>query len=207
MMNKVLTSLNTFFFVILSVSIIFSLFSIPKLDVEETKSTRVNFYEVMQQEEKSLKTYPSNKKLKKEANSTYENNDKREIDNISKIPKFEINKSHLKNEISKIKLSRERKDILRVSTIIQNRISSIWIKPNSLSDTLSAKVLINLAPSGEILNFIMTEPSTNKSFNDSILSAMNKLSFFEEILVLERKLFEENFRNFKLVFKSSGEID
>ena len=111
------------------------------------------------------------------------------------------------NEITKIKLSKEREGILRVSAIIQERISSIWIKPNSLSESLIAKVLINLAPSGEILNFSLIEPSSNNSFNESILTAMNKMTFFEEVLSLERKVFEQNFRNFNLVFKSSGEIE
>jgi len=36
---------------------------------------------------------------------------------------------------------------------------------------------------------------------------MNKITFVEEVLSLERKLFEQNFRNFNLVFKSSGEIE
>ena len=45
------------------------------------------------------------------------------------------------------------------------------------------------------------------SFNESILTAMNKMTFLEEVSFLDRKLFEENFRNFNLVFKSSGEIE
>ena len=97
-------------------------------------------------------------------------------------------------------------NIIKFSSIIQNKISSIWIKPNSLSETLSAKVLIRLAPSGEILDFELEEPSSNKSFNESILTAMSKIFFFEEIVDVDRKVFETNFRNFKLVFKSSGEI-
>jgi hypothetical protein len=36
---------------------------------------------------------------------------------------------------------------------------------------------------------------------------MNKITFVEGVLSLERKLFEQNFRNFNLVFKSSGEIE
>ena len=72
---------------------------------------------------------------------------------------------------------------------------------------LAAKVLINLAPSGEVINFKMVEPSNDKVFDESVLIAINKISFFEEVLGLDRKLFESNFRNFKLVFKSSGEIE
>ena len=206
-MNKALTSLNTFFLILLFLSLIFSMFSIPNLNIDETQSIKVNFYELIQQDEILFDPPVSNTLIKKETKKTSVINEKTKADETSIISKFKINKLDIKNEITKIKLSKERESILRVSAIIQERISSIWIKPNSLSESLIAKVLINLAPSGEILNFSLIEPSSNTSFNESILTAMNKMTFFEEVLSLERKVFEQNFRNFNLVFKSSGEIE
>jgi len=206
-MNKALTSLNTFFMILLFLSLIFSMFSIPNLNIDETQSIKVNFYELIQQDEILFDPPASNTLIKKETKKTSAINEKTNADETSIISKFKINKLDIKNEITKIKLSKEREGILRVSAIIQERISSIWIKPNSLSESLIAKVLINLAPSGEILNFSLIEPSSNTSFNESILTAMNKMTFFEEVLSLERKVFEQNFRNFNLVFKSSGEIE
>ena len=206
-MNKALTSLNTFFLILLFLSLIFSMFSIPNLNIDETQSIKVNFYELIQQDEILFDPSASNTLIKKETKKTSAINEKTNPDETSIISKFKINKSDIKNEITKIELSKEREGILRVSAIIQERISSIWIKPNSLSESLIAKVLINLAPSGEILNFSLIEPSSNTSFNESILTAMNKMTFFEEVLSLERKVFEQNFRNFNLVFKSSGEIE
>ena len=206
-MNKALTSLNTFFLMLLFLSLIFSVFSIPKLNIDETQSIKVNFYELIQLDELLLDSPASNNLIEKETKKTSAINKKTNADENSIISKFKINKLDIKNEITKIKLSKEREGILRVSAIIQERISSIWIKPNSLSESLIAKVLINLAPSGEILNFSLIEPSSNSSFNESILTAMNKMTFFEEVLSLERKVFEQNFRNFNLVFKSSGEIE
>ena len=44
-MNKALTSLNTFFLILLFLSLIFSMFSIPNLNIDETQSIKVNFYE------------------------------------------------------------------------------------------------------------------------------------------------------------------
>lgn len=206
-MNKALTSLNTFFLTLLFLSLIFSMFSVPKLNIDETQSIKINFYELIQQDNLLFDPPESNTSIKKETKKTSAINEAINVDETSIISKFKINKLDIKNEITKIKLSKERKDILRVSAIIQERISSIWIKPNSLSESLIAKVLIKLAPSGEILNFSLIEPSSNTSFNESILTAMNKMTFFEEVLSLERKLFEKNFRNFNLVFKSSGEIE
>ena len=206
-MNKALTSLNTFFLILLFLSLIFSMFSVPKLNIDETQSIKVNFYELIQQDEILLDSSAPNTFIKKETKKTSAINEITNTDETSIISKFKLNELDIKNEITKIKLSNEREEILRVSAIIQKRISSIWIKPNSLSESLIAKVLINLAPSGEILNFSLIEPSSNTTFNESILIAMNKMSFFEEVLSLERKLFEQNFRNFNLVFKSSGEIE
>ena len=206
-MNKALTSLNTFFLILLFLSLIFSMFSIPNLNIDETQSIKVNFYELIQQDEMLSDASAANTLIKKETKKTSAIKEKTNANETSIISKFKINKLDIKNEITKIKLSKEREGILRVSAIIQERISSIWIKPNSLSESLIAKVLINLAPSGEILNFSLIEPSSNTSFNESILTAMNKMTFFEEVLSLERKVFEQNFRNFNLVFKSSGEIE
>jgi len=206
-MNKALTSLNTFFLILLFLSLIFSMFSVSKLEIDETQPIKVNFYELIQQDKILSDSSAPNTLMKKETKKTSVINENINTDKASIISKFKINKLDIKNEITKIKLSKEREDILRVSAIIQERISSIWIKPNSLSESLIAKVLINLAPSGEVLNFSLIEPSSNSSFNESILTAMNKMTFFEEVLSLERRVFEQNFRNFNLVFKSSGEIE
>jgi hypothetical protein len=183
------------------------MFSVPNLNIEKKQSIKVNFYELIQQDDILLGSSARDTLVKKETKKTSAINEKIKADETSIISKFKINKLDIKNEITKIKLSKEREDILRISAIIQERISSIWIKPNSLSESLIAKVLINLAPSGEILNFSLIEPSSNTSFNESILTAMNKITFVEEVFSLERKLFEQNFRNFNLVFKSSGEIE
>ena len=206
-MNKALTGLNTFFLILLFLSLIFSVFSVPKLNIDEKQSIKVNFYELIQEDDILFDSSIPNTSIKKETKKASLNDKKAEPSEAAILSKFKINKSDIKNEISKIKLSKEREDILRVSAIIQASISSIWVKPNSLSESLTAKVSINLAPSGEILNFNLIEPSSNNSFNESILTAMNKMTFLEEVSFLDRKLFEENFRNFNLVFKSSGEIE
>tara|TARA_B100000073_G_scaffold204400_1_gene169530 strand:- start:1112 stop:1732 length:621 start_codon:yes stop_codon:yes gene_type:complete len=206
-MNRVITSFNTFFLIVLFLSLIFSIFSVPKLNIDEEQSIRVNFYELIQDDNQLFNSSIPDIGMKKETKNLSSNNKEQKVVETAIISKFKINKIDIKNEISKIKLSKEREDILRVSAIIQERISSVWIKPNSLSESLIAKVLINLAPSGEILDFDLIEPSSNNFFNESILTAMNKMTFFEEVLSLDRKLFEKNFRNFNLVFKSSGEIE
>tara|TARA_B100000674_G_C37933440_1_gene959083 strand:- start:558 stop:1178 length:621 start_codon:yes stop_codon:yes gene_type:complete len=206
-MNKILTSFNTLVLTLLFLSFVFSVFSIGTFKVNETKSIKVNFYEFIEIEEQPKRLAGAKPK------ETIQEADFNKIDQNSEPKKaldferYKLNKPDIKKELSKIKLSKEREVILKISAIIQDKISSVWIKPNSLSKILAAKVLINLAPSGEVINFEMVEPSNDKVFDESVLIAINKISFFEEVLGLDRKLFESNFRNFKLVFKSSGEIE
>ena len=193
MMNRVLTSFNTFALILLFLSFVFSVFSIKTLKVNNTKSMKVNFFELSEITE-TQKRLPRAKPIDM-------------IKEAGLIKTKKISKPDIKKELSKIKLSKERTEILKISSIIQDKISSVWIKPNSLSKILTAKVLINLAPSGEILNYELVEPSNDRIFDNSVLTAMNKISFLEEIIGIERGIFESNFRNFKLVFKSSGEIE
>jgi hypothetical protein len=206
-MNKILTSFNTFALILLFLSFVFSVFSITTLKVDETQSIKVNFYELIEitEQPKGLSgAKPKETIQEADLNKIEENSEvKKSLD----FEKYKLNKPDIKRELSKIKLSKEREVILKISAIIQDKISSVWIKPNSLSKVLATKVLINLAPSGEVINFEMVEPSNDKVFDESVLIAINKISFFEEVLGLDRKLFESNFRNFKLVFKSSGEIE
>ena len=46
--------------------------------------------------------------------------------------------------------------------------------------------------------------SGEKVFDDSALAALSKIYFITEVIGLERKYFERNFRSFNLVFKSKN---
>ena len=205
-MNKFISSFHTLLLFVIFFSLIFSIFSMPKLKVSKNESIKINFYETSELSKPSKKIVSNKKVTPIKKNKVSQESYNKNSNNLSDLLNNSFFKKDIKNEISKIQLTKEKKNIIKFSSIIQSKISSIWIKPNSLSEDLSAKVLIRLAPSGEILDFELEEPSSNKSFNESILTAMSKIFFFEEIVDVDRKVFETNFRNFKLVFKSSGEI-
>ena len=89
--------------------------------------------------------------------------------------------------------------------MIQQRINSVWKKPSLINQDIKVEININLAPSGEILNFRLLESSGNKIFDDSALSAISNISFLPEVINLDIRYFERNFRSFNLVFKSIGD--
>ena len=111
-MNKVFVSLNTVFLIILFLTLIFSVYSIPKLEISDEETIKINFYELDQikRSSKNSSSFPSSKT---------ENIDKanvnKKIDDSGtelKNQKFSIDKKDIKKEISKIKLSKERERVL-----------------------------------------------------------------------------------------------
>ena len=64
-MNKTLSSLNTFFLILLFFSLIFSIFSVPKLNVDEMQSIKVNFYELIQKDDKLINSSIPNLEINK----------------------------------------------------------------------------------------------------------------------------------------------
>jgi hypothetical protein len=48
----------------------------------------------------------------------------------------------------------------------------------------------------------MVSSSGNKTFDDSTFRALSNISFITEVIGMDRKYFEKNFRSFNLVFKS-----
>ena len=105
----------------------------------------------------------------------------------------------------KTKLLKEKREVQIRIALIQKRINSIWKKPSLINKNIQAEFVINLAPSGEILSFDLISSSGEKVFDDSALAALSKIYFITEVIGLERKYFERNFRSFNLVFKSKNQ--
>tara|TARA_B100000029_G_scaffold498590_1_gene567640 strand:- start:909 stop:1514 length:606 start_codon:yes stop_codon:yes gene_type:complete len=90
-------------------------------------------------------------------------------------------------------------EISLFSGIIQNQVMQVWQQPSSARTGLSVELLIKLVPTGEIIDVKLLKSSGNLAFDNSALNAVEKLSKFED-LNMGRKLFDNHFRNFTLVF-------
>jgi hypothetical protein len=93
----------------------------------------------------------------------------------------------------------EQNKILFFSSIIEEQIRAVWKKP-IVSEELSVELELSLVPTGEILEVNIKRPSGNGAFDRSALIAVAKLGKFEN-LSMSAKLFDDNFRNFTLIFK------
>ena len=98
----------------------------------------------------------------------------------------------------KINLNEENR-ILIFSSIIEEQIRAVWKKP-IVPEGLSVELVLSLVPTGEILDVKIKRPSGNEAFDRSALIAVARVNKFEN-LSMSAKLFDDNFRNFTLIFK------
>ena len=201
MTNNLIAFLNSIFFHLFLLAILtidFSIF-VPKPDRE--KIVPIEFVSLPRMEEVRLKKsndflskrIDDNIKVEKEIKKTVEVNKK----------KLGLNSlESLRKQIEDTKLSKEKKEVQIRISLIQKRINSIWKKPALINEDIQTEIQINLAPSGEILKYEMISSSGNKIFDDSTFRALSNISFITEVIGMDRKYFEKNFRSFNLVFKS-----
>ena len=93
----------------------------------------------------------------------------------------------------------EKIRILIFSSIIEEQIRAVWKKP-IVPEDLSVELVLSLVPTGEILDVKIKRPSGNEAFDRSALIAVARVNKFEN-LSMSAKLFDDNFRNFTLIFK------
>ena len=139
------------------------------------------------------------KKIKNIKNESLKNNFKKKesIEGLKAIDKKQLDfdsRKNLEDQIAETKLLKEKREVQIRIALIQERINSIWKKPSLINKNIQAEFVINLAPSGEILSFDLISSSGEKVFDDSALAALSNISFITEVIGLERKYFERNFR-------------
>ena len=201
MTNNLIAFLNSIFFHLFLLAILTIDFSIFTPDPVREKIVPIEFVSLPRMEEVRLKKsndflskrIDDNIKIEKESKKTIEENKN----------KLGLNSlESLRKQIEDTKLSKEKKEVQIRISLIQKRINSIWKKPALINEDIQAEIQINLAPSGEILKYEMVSSSGNKIFDDSTFRALSNISFITEVIGMDRKYFEKNFRSFNLIFKS-----
>tara|TARA_Y100000813_G_scaffold197128_2_gene181841 strand:+ start:590 stop:1201 length:612 start_codon:yes stop_codon:yes gene_type:complete len=203
MTNSFIGFLNSIFvhlFLLAILTIDFSIF-VPQKD--RINTIPIEFVTFPIEKENNLK------KIENIKNESIEKNiQKKElIEDLKVDKKKQLNfdsKRKLEDQIAETKLLKERREVQITIALIQDRINSIWKKPSLGNKNIQSEFVINLAPSGEILSFDLISSSGDKVFDESALAALSSISFITEVIGLDRKYFERNFRSFNLVFKSKN---
>ena len=203
MTNSIVGFLNSIFvhlFLFAILTIDFSIF-VPQKD--RINTIPIEFVTFPIEKENNLKKIEN---IKDE--SVEKNIQKKElIEDLKVDKKKQLNfdsKRKLEDQIAETKLLKERREVQITIALIQDRINSIWKKPSLGNKNIQSEFVINLAPSGEILSYDLISSSGDKVFDESALAALSSISFITEVIGLDRKYFERNFRSFNLVFKSKN---
>ena len=117
----------------------------------------------------------------------------------AEIETVKVEKDLLLKQILGEEIKSSVEEISYYSNLIRDQVIINWKQPSSAKKGMSAEILITLVPTGEIVQIKLTKTSGNQAFDSSALNATQKVSKFEG-LDMGRRLFDNNFRKFTLVF-------
>ena len=117
----------------------------------------------------------------------------------AEIETVKVEKDLLLKQILGKEIKSSVEEISYYSNLIRDQVIINWKQPGSAKKGMSAEILITLVPTGEIVQVKLTKTSGNQAFDGSALNAVQKVSKFEG-LDMGRRLFDNNFRKFTLVF-------
>lgn len=84
---------------------------------------------------------------------------------------------------------------------IMAQVESVWSRPPSARNGMQAVLVVNLIPTGEVVNVSVAETSGNAAFDTSAVNAVYKVERFDDLRGMSSAMFEANFRRFRLIFK------
>ena len=87
------------------------------------------------------------------------------------------------------------------SAYIMERIEANWNRPPSARRGMEVALIIQLVPTGQVINVTMVKSSGSEAFDRSAQQAVHKVGRFERLQQLDAQAFEKNFRKLRLVFR------
>ena len=185
---------------VLHLGLIFSFsnyFSIDFLSYEKD-ITSIPAYVIYEKEQVKTKSPKKVKELNlTEANKLKIVEDNKEISSI--LERLDLKKDLINPTTEKETKNTDLEKVMYFSSVIRDQIMSNWREPKSSKVGLKTEFIISLVPTGEVIDVSLTKSSGDKAFDQSALLAINKVNRFYN-LEMPRKLFDENFRKFTVVF-------
>ena len=120
-------------------------------------------------------------------------------DTRAELENIKVEKDLLLKEIINNETKSSVEEISFYSNLIRDQVIMNWKQPSSAQKGMKVEILITLVPTGEIIQVNLTKSSGNQAFDNSALNAVQRVSKFEN-LDMGRKLFDNHFRKFTLVF-------
>lgn len=86
------------------------------------------------------------------------------------------------------------------SDLIRKRITQNWSRPGAARNGMEASLKIQMIPTGEIIDVAIIKGSGNHAYDRSAIQAVKKTRQIPEIKDMPSRVFEKDFRQFKLIF-------
>jgi colicin import membrane protein len=97
---------------------------------------------------------------------------------------------------------RDQEAVASYAGLIQRDIQNSWSRPPSARVGMHVELLIQLIPSGDVVNVSVSKSSGNDAFDQSAVAAVRRVGKFPYLKELEKtpQVFERNFRRLQLNF-------
>lgn len=86
------------------------------------------------------------------------------------------------------------------TALIAARIEQNWSRPPSARKGMQCELVLQLVPTGKVVNVSISQSSGNSAFDRSAMQAVKKIERFTELQEMPPEIFERYFRQFRLVF-------
>lgn len=86
-------------------------------------------------------------------------------------------------------------------SVISQRVEQNWNRPPSARNGMQCELLIQLVPTGLVINVDIVKSSGSDQFDRSAVQAVKKAEQFPEIKTMKPEVFERYYRELKLVFR------
>lgn len=96
--------------------------------------------------------------------------------------------------------SQRQHNLISYQQYIHQRTRHYWSRPPSARNGMKVLLAVNLVPTGHVNSVNIIDSSGDDSFDRSALQAVYKASPYEKVTQLSSRDFENNFRNFKMLF-------
>ncbi|RLA41403.1 MAG: cell envelope integrity protein TolA [Gammaproteobacteria bacterium] len=166
----------------------------------DEKNRRDKAWKKKQADEKARKADAQKKKAEREKKAKAAE----QLEELQRQARAQALASALDNEDEFLADEQSEQVAQGYQSYIQQRIIANWNRPLSARRGMETILSIQLVPTGQVVGVSVIKSSGNDAFDLSAQQAVKKVGRFEKLQQLSREspvIFEQNFRQFQLVFR------
>jgi colicin import membrane protein len=162
-----------------------------KLELEKAKAEQAKKAEQQKKEEAERKRKDEEQRKKQQQEALRKQQEQREKNELAKA---------MAQEEAALEAASDAESVTTYQALIQRAVTNNWSRPPSARNGMRVILLIQMIPTGEIVDASVVTSSGNDAFDRSAVAAVKKTAQIPELRDLKRAEFERYFRRFQLDF-------